>query len=480
MRRWPRLLAVALLLVLPRPLCAARGAVATEHRAAAEAGAAVLAWGGSAVDTAIATAAAVCVVHPSSCGVGGGGFALVWHAGQAHALDFRETAPNALRPALFLDGGRPQPQRSREGGLAVGVPGEVAGWVALHERFGRLPLATVLAPAIRLARDGFALGDSPHLARQVARAAPLLRADPGLASVFLDRGRVPAADFVVRQTDLARLLERVARERRAAFYEGATPAAIAEAVRRRGGVMRADDVRRYLPVWRRPVSMRHAGRTVVTFPPPGSGAVVLAVLGIVGDEALDGGVPPELLAGALARGFADRARWFGDPAFTTVPLAAMLAPGRLARLRGEIVAGAGAPADVPAMRDAGTAHVSVLTADGDAVALTTTINTAFGAGVMVPGTGIILNNEMDDFVVVPGVANVYGLGGGTPNVVAPRKRPQSSMAPTIVVRDGRAELAVGASGGPFIISATAQVLLQVLNGARAVPDAVTAPRLHDQ
>src|SRR5262245_52617516 len=195
MRRCRPALAVALVLAIAPRLWASAGAIATENAAAAHAGASVLAAGGSAADVAIATAAAVCIVHPSSCGVGGGGFALVWHAGRGYALDFRETAPSAIRPALFLENGVPQPERSRHGGLAVGVPGEVAGWVALHERFGRLPLATVLAPAIRLARDGFPLSDSPHLARQIERNAALLRAAPDLAALFLDDGQVPGQSF---------------------------------------------------------------------------------------------------------------------------------------------------------------------------------------------------------------------------------------------------------------------------------------------
>ena len=472
----------ATLLAAP-PAWATSGAVATEHRAAAEAGAAILAAGGSAADAAVAAAAVVCIVHASSCGTGGGGFALVWHDGAGHALDFREVAPAATRPALYLARGAPQPERSRQGGLAVGVPGEVAGWVALHQRFGRLPLAAVLAPAIALTRDGFRLADSAHLTRQIERSAALLRADPGLAATFLDDGQVPGPEFRVRRADLARLLESVARERRAAFYEGPVAAAITAAVEARDGVLTAADLARYVPVWRRPLSAPYAGRSVVTFPPPGSGAIVLTVLGIVdgarprGRDASDW---PLLLAGALAQGFADRARWYGDPAFTSIPLATLLAPGRLARLRAEILAGATERPRAPGVRDAGTAHVSVLDGDGDAVALTTTINTAFGAGILVPGTGIILNNEMDDFVLAPGAANVYGLAGGTPNLIGPGKRPQSSMSPTIVVRDGQAELVVGASGGPFIISATLQVLLDVLAGDRTVPEAIAAPRLHDQ
>jgi gamma-glutamyltranspeptidase/glutathione hydrolase len=480
-RSWAALL---LVLACARAAGAGGGAVATEHRLAAEAGATVLAAGGSAVDAAIATAAAVCVVHASSCGIGGGGFALVWDGREAHALDFRETAPAAVRPELYLQGGKPDPARSRQGGLAVAVPGEVAGWVALQKRFGRLPLATTLAPAIRLGREGVLLRDVPHLARQIARSEGLLRADPGLAAIYLDGGKVPGPAFRLRQRDLAATLEDVAARGTAAFYEGPRAAAMVEAVGARGGVLAADDLVRYEPAWRPPLRGSFAGRTVLAFPPPGSGGVVLTVLGIAdGAPASRGGkrTPAwlRLLSGAFAQGFADRAQWYGDPAFTTVPLDTLLARPRLEQLRRDITGGSAPPSGAE-MRDAGTAHVSVVDGDGRAVALTTTINTAFGSGVLVPGTGIVLNNEMDDFVVAPGTANVYGLGGGAPNLVAPRKRPQSSMSPTIVLRDGRPELVVGGSGGPFIISATTQVVLDVVALGRTIPDAVAAPRLHDQ
>jgi gamma-glutamyltranspeptidase/glutathione hydrolase len=460
------------------------GAVATEHRFAAEAGAATLAAGGSAADAAVTAAAAVCVVHPSSCGIGGGGFALVWHGGKAYALDFREMAPAAARPELYLKDGAPQSARSRLGGLAVAVPGEIAGWIALHRRFGRLPLSVVLAPAIRLAREGVALRDVPHLARQIGRSEGLLRADAGLAAIYLDGGKAPGPEFRLRQLDLARTLEAVAARQRAAFYEGAVAAGIVETVKARGGVLSTDDLARYEPWWRRPLRGTFADRTVLAFPPPGSGGIVLTVLGIVdGATELRGGrnAPTwlRLLSGAFAQGFADRAQWYGDPAFTNVPLDTLLARPRLERVRRDITAGVPRP-PADAAHDAGTAHVSVLDADGNAVSLTTTINTAFGSGVLVPGTGIVLNNEMDDFVLAPGAANVYGLGGGAPNLVAPRKRPQSSMSPTIVLRDGRPELVVGGSGGPFIISATTQVVLDVVAFGRSIPDAVADPRLHDQ
>ena len=488
-----RVRAVTLVLLLlaaggaPGHAAAGGGAVATEHALAARAGADVLAAGGSAVDAAIAAAAAVCVVHPSSCGIGGGGLALVHLAdGRDVALDYRERAPAAVTAARYAPNGAPDPALSRTGGLAVGVPGEVAGWVALHDRFGRLPLAQVLAPAIRLARDGFALSATPHLGREIGRSATLLAADPGLAAVFLDRdGKPPAADAVLRQADLARTLEAIADDAGAGFYRGALAAAIVAAVQAHGGVLTTDDLAHYRPVWRKPLAGRLRGRRIVSYPPPGSGGIVLEALGMLTHDepavlGAGGASWLHLLSGVLAQAFADRARFYGDPDFTPVPTAELLAPPRLAGLRARLSATRIVAPTAQIVPDAGTANVSVVNAQGDAVALTTTINTGFGAGLLVPGAGIVLNNEMDDFALAAGVANVYGLTGDDPNLVAAGKRPQSSMSPTIVLDRGRPELVVGASGGPFIISGIIQVILGVTAFGRDLPDAVALPRIHDQ
>jgi gamma-glutamyltranspeptidase/glutathione hydrolase len=487
-RAAPPLLLPALALPAARPGAAARaGAVATEHQLAAAAGGEVLEAGGSAVDAAVAAAAAVCVVHPSSCGIGGGGFALVHLAGGGtYALDYREVAPAGLRPERVSVDGRPEPSLLRAGGLAVGVPGDVAGMAALVRRFGRLPLARVLEPAIRLARHGFPLADAPHLARDIERAQTLLARDPELRARFLGPdGALPGPDFVVVQADLARTLEQIARDGGTVFYRGPLAAAMATAVQARGGVLTVEDLARYGPRWRRPLSGRFLGRTILTFPPPGSGGVLLEMLGLLADDdlaALGPGTATtlHLLASVMAQGFADRARWYGDPEFTPVPIAALLAPARLHALRRRISIRERLQPTVDIQPDAGTAHVSVLDAAGNAAAITTTINTPFGAGVGVPGTGIILNNEMDDFAIAPEVPNVFGLTGGAANAVAPGKRPQSSMSPTIVLRDGRPELVVGGSGGPTIISGTLQVLLGVLVFGRDPAAAVAAPRIHDQ
>ena len=479
---------VSVLLATPVEGAARSGAVATEHRLAADAGAAMLADGGSAVDAAIAAAAAVCVVHPSSCGLGGGGFALVHDAasGRDAALDYRETAPAGAVPELYRTDGKPDPAKLRTGGLAIGVPGEPAGIVALHRRYGRLPLSRVLEPAARLAREGFALGDAPHLTREIERNKALLARDDGLRALFLaPDGTVPGPSFRVVQPDLARSLETLGSDGDASVYRGPIAAAIVAAAQDRGGVLAAADLAGYRPVWREPLRGTFRGRRIVAFPPPGSGGVVLAVLGMLAHDdlaALGAGSATalHLVAGAMSRGFADRARWYGDPAFTDVPIGMLLAAPRLARMRAELSALHPPTADAAAAADGGTAHVSAVDAENNAAAITTTINTGFGAGVLAAGTGVVLNNELDDFALEPGLPNVYGLVGTEANALRPGKRPQSSMSPTIVLRGRRPELVVGGSGGPFIISGTLQVTLGVTAFGLGIPDAVAAPRIHDQ
>jgi gamma-glutamyltranspeptidase/glutathione hydrolase len=455
------------------------GAVATEHQRAAEAGMTVLRAGGSAVDAAIAAAAAICVVHASSCGIGGGGFALVRGAdGRVAALDYREVAPAAATADRYERDGVPDPTRTRKGGLAVAVPSEVAGWAALHARYGRLPLARVLEPAVRIARDGFPLAESPHLQGQIARNAALLGADPGLRAVFLEAGADPPGPaFRIVQSDLASTLERIGRRGLDGFV--AVAASIASTVQSHGGVLTAADVRAYRPVWREPLEGTYRGHRIVTFPPPGSGGIVLEILGILADDDLARLAPGDrmhLVASAMAQGFADRARFYGDVA---VPVRTLLDSGRLRALRARIPADRVAESTAELVVDAGTGHVSVIGPDGDAVAMTTTINTSFGAGIMVPGTGIILNDEMDDFAL-RGVANAYGLTGAEANAIAPGKRPQSSMSPTIVLDGDRPALVVGGSGGPLIISGVVQTLLGVVALGEDVRTAVDAPRIHDQ
>jgi gamma-glutamyltranspeptidase/glutathione hydrolase len=480
----------------PRPApaaWAAHGMVASEHRLASQAGVEMLRRGGNAIDAAVAAAFAVCVVNPSSCGIGGGGFMLLYVAKEqrALALDFRETAPAAATADMFVRDGRAVPELSRRGGLAVAVPGEVAGLTLVSRRYGKLPLAVVLEPAIRYARDGFPI--EAHLAEEIARLADVIRREPGLARNFLRADGTPhQVGDLLRQPELARTLQRIAKDGAAAFYRGEVAAAVVRTVQTAGGVLAEADLRAYRPRWRQPLHLAYNGYDVITFPPPSSGGTILEVLGMLRHDDLrqvDTVASAHLLVEAMKHAFADRAEFYGDPDFAQVPLSHLLSPANLATLRRRIRPAATLPRSAygsapehatAAAPDAGTSHLSVMDDHGNAVACTSTINTAFGSLLVAGETGIILNNEMDDFVAQPGTPNVYGLVGGTANAIAPHKRPLSSMSPTIVTARGRPVLAVGASGGPFIISGTLQVLLDVLALGLDARMAVAAPRMHDQ
>lgn len=487
------------LLLLPRYADAAwgqRGMVASEHRLASQAGVEILQQGGNAVDAAAATALAVCVVNPSSCGIGGGGFMVIYLASQrgAFALDYRESAPAAASPDMFVRDGNAVPELSTRGGLAVAVPGEVAGLEAALQRFGKLRLRQVLAPAIRLARDGFAI--EAHLAKEIARNAGALGADRHLSYTFLHADGTPLREGdILRRPQLAATLETLARHGAAAFYQGDIANQIVAAVRGAGGIMTKRDLLTYHPRWREPLRGSFKGYDIITMPPPSSGGgVLLQVLGMLRDDGLRnlGLNSPEyahLLSEAMTHAFADRAQYYGDPDFSPVPLDFLLAPDTLRRLRSRIADystrdrssyGSAVRPQAQAADDHGTSHLSVVDGDGNAVACTTTINTGFGAMLMAGETGILLNNEMDDFSAQPGKPNVYGLVGAAANAVAPRKRPLSSMTPTIVTNENHVVLAVGGSGGPLIISGTLQVLLNVVEHNRSASDAIAAPRLHDQ
>lgn len=473
----------------------AHGMVAAEQVLGSEAGVAILRDGGNAVDAAVATAFAVCVANPTSCGIGGGGFMLIYLADrrQAVALDYRETAPAAATRDMFVRDGKVVPELSRRGGLAVAVPGDVAGLAAALRRYGRLSLAAVMRPAIGYARDGFAVGD--HLAGAIAQNRAALQSNPALARTFLHPDGTPLqAGEIVRQPQLAATLEHIAHDGPKAFYEGPIAASIIASVRDAGGVLSLSDLANYRPTWRQPLQAAYEGNTIFAMPPPSSAGIILEILGMLRDDDLaalghDSPTYLHLLAEAMKHAFADRAHWYGDPDAVQVPVARLLEPSNTAALRQRIRASGvleqsayGSPAataPVPAS-DHGTSHFSVMDAAGNAVACTNTINTAFGAMLVAQDTGIILNNEMDDFSAQPGVPNVYGLIGTEANAIAPRKRPLSSMAPIIVTRDGQAVLALGGSGGPLILSGVLQVLLDVLDFGLDARAAVAAPRIHDQ
>ncbi len=471
-----------------------RAAVASEHELATQFGTIMLRSGGNAVDAAIVTSFVVCVVNSSSCGIGGGGFMLIYLAEEkkAVALDYRETAPAAATRNMFVRNGKVDPEASRRGGRAVAVPGDIAGLAEVAAKYGTRPLAQLMEPAIRLARDGFPVGK--HMAEVIAENADKIRATPGLAVNFLKADGTPhTAGEIIRQPELAATLQRIAKEGPRSFYEGSVAAAIVKAVRAAGGVMSEDDLRNYRPVWREPIHSDFQGHDVIAMPPPSSAGVLLEVLGILRNDDLRamGRESPaylHLLTEAMKHGFADRARVYGDPAFADVPLTQLLAPANTAALRAKIKPNGTLDLDdygssvgvTAAADDGGTSHLSVIDKRGNAVACTTTINTTFGSYVVAGHTGIILNNEMDDFSAQPGVPNLFGLVGSEANSIAPGKRPLSSMSPTIVTKDGELVLAVGGSGGPLILSGTLQVLLNSLVFDLSAAEAVDAARIHHQ
>lgn len=429
------------------------GAVAADHPLASEAGAAVLRAGGNAVDAAIAAALSAGVVQAAGSGLGGGGFAVVVDpTGIATTLDFREVAPGAATRDMFASAS------AQTGGLAVAVPSEGIGLAELHRRFGRVPLATIAAPAIAQARDGFEPGK--HLLAALERI-PTMRA---------------AYDEGWRRPRLAEALGAWVDTKGEAFRTGWVAQDFVDAARGAGGVLAMEDLARYEVKERPPIVGAWRDLTVVTMGPPSSGGIALLQMLAVGADDVHCEVE------AAKHAMADRAAHGGDPDFVEVDV-----PGLLARAPA-IAADCGPTTFSPdhygtiAPRvDAGTQHISVMDADGMAVALTTTINTSFGAELIAPRSGIVLNDEMDDFATKPGKPNAFGLVQGEQNAVAPGKRPLSSMAPTVVL-DGqkRPVMAIGASGGPTIITATYQVARGVLDRGLTPAQAVAAPRWHHQ
>jgi gamma-glutamyltranspeptidase/glutathione hydrolase len=469
---------------------------------ATRAGVAMLEAGGNAVDAAVAAAFALGVTQPQSTGIGGGAFLLVHLSdGRSFALDARETAPAASTPDMFVRSGVPE-RASFFGGLASGTPGMVAGLALALERWGTKPLAETLEPAIELAERGYPVG--AYQLRFVARMREYIAPRfPETAAI-----QFPPADdpdpvgWQLVQSDLGRTLRAVAREGPSGFYRGFVADAIVKEVARTGGILSHGDLAGYRPVVREPVRGSYRDLEVLSFPPPSSGGVALIeMLNILEGfdlGALGAGSSASVhrVAEAMKLAFADRAAWLGDPDFTHVPVGDLTSKGYAATLRSRInppwwrrapwswhrrevaidVEGPGIPLD-----DRGTAHLSVVDAAGNAVALTGTINGPFGSGVTVPGTGILLNNEMDDFVTDPDAPNFYGLVGvGDANHVQPGKRPLSSMAPTVVLDGGRVRLVLGSNGGPRIITAVLLTLLQSVDWDADVVEAVSAPRFHQQ
>lgn len=472
------------------------GAVATAHPLASAAAADVLRAGGNAADAAVAAAFALSVVENQSSGIGGGGFALVWVAREkrAYAVDFREVAPAGARPDMFAADAGTEARRSLDGGLAVAVPGAVKGYAELARRFGSRALATLVEPAARLAERGFTVG--PAYAEKAAERLACLSRRPAAARELLVVGRdgrpvpPPIGHRLVRR-DLARTLRHLGKDPDA-FYRGPLAARIAAAVQEAGGLLTAEDLARYRVREREPLEGRYRGRRILSMPlPSAGGAIVIGLLqALEREDPRAGGYRPERFLHAqveLSKRLFARRALLGDPdhaAGAAELVARMVDPAEAVRLAGEVGDQATAPDAEDAAaprREKHTTHVSVVDRFGNAVALTSTVNYLFGACVVVPGTGILLNDQMDDFDGAPGVANAYGLVGAGANAPAPGKTPLSSMAPTLVLDAGGALwLAVGSPGGSTIPTSVAQVISHLVDDGMTLTDAVAAPRVHHQ
>lgn len=474
----------------PDPVKGVGGSVASAAPGATQAGLEILRAGGNAVDAAVATAVALAVVHPQAGNLGGGGFAVARMDGEVSTLDFREAAPAAADHEMYLDAkGEPVTEKSLVGPLAAGVPGSPAGLWELHRRHGALDWKQVVAPAARLAGDGFVV--TPRLEESVAKAAKLLGRFPETASVWLQGGRPPAAGSVMRLPDLAATLRAYAERGPEAITEGPLAAAIETVSDRHGGILTVADLKAYRPVWREPIFFEAFGWKVASMPLPSSGGIILGQTTGLLERAKWQRTPRfgaervHLLAEAWRRAYADRFL-LGDPSTTRATAADLLDDEWLDSRARELRSRKATPsADVrswssPAARESTeTTHLSVADAAGNVVSITTTLNGSFGCGLLVPGVGFLLNNEMDDFAAAPGRPNLYGLIQGEANAVGPGKRMLSSMSPAIAWRENEI-VGLGSPGGSTIPTVTAQVLLNIIVDGDDIQAAVNRPRIHHQ
>ena len=493
--RWVVCLAVALVSTAargadPLPVFAQHGMVVSAHRLATEAGVDVLRRGGNAVDAAVAIGFALAAAYPAAGNLGGGGFMTLRLAdGRTSFLDFRERAPLAATETMFQDAaGQVVPDRSTKTWLAVGVPGSVAGLDYARATYGTRPRSELMAPAIRIAQDGFTL-DAGDIAL-FSQATKEFAADPPAAEIFLPGGKPLAAGDTLRQPDLARSLERISRDGPDAFYRGPIGAAIVAASQAGGGLLQPDDLARYAVRELPPVGCDYRFLHVVSAPPPSSGGVTICeILTILGgydlhEAGFHSAAEIHVMAEAMRRAYFDRNNRLGDPAFVANPVADLLSPGYAARLRATIEPARATPSStLQAAQDREgqqTTSFAVVDAAGNAVCVTYTLNSWFGLRRVAPGTGILLNNEMDDFTAKPGVPNLFGLVQGQANAVAPGKTPLSSMAPTILTRDGQLAMVVGSPGGARIITTVLEVIVNVADHGMTIQEAVDAPRIHHQ
>jgi gamma-glutamyltranspeptidase/glutathione hydrolase len=476
-------------------VAAEHGMVVAQEKIAAQAGADVLRRGGNAVDAAVATGFAMAVTYPRAGNIGGGGFMIIHSAEHREdvAIDYRETAPAATTRDIFLGSdGKPDIAKSRDSALGIGVPGTVAGLTLALEKYGsgKFTLAELLKPAIDLARDGFVIADD--LADTLASGQRRMARWPSAPQTFSGADGKPLHDGDrLVQTDLAATLTAISTQGPRGFYEGPVAEKLAKAVVDAGGIMTPQDLRSYQAIVRTPVRGSYRGFDIVSMPPPSSGGVVLLeTLNILEGfpmHDIKQGSPPSLhlMIEAMKRAYADRARYLGDPDFISAPVATLMSKEYAAKQRAGIDFDRATPwtdalSATPPREGSNTTHYSIIDSAGNAVSNTYTLNFPYGVGLVAAGTGVLLNNELDDFTAAPGASNAFGLFGFEANLPGPGKRPLSSMSPTIVLKDGKPVLVTGTPGGSRIISAVLQVIVNVLDYDMNVAQAVAAPRLHHQ
>jgi gamma-glutamyltranspeptidase / glutathione hydrolase len=476
------------------PVIADHGTVVAQEKTAARIGGDILRRGGNAVDAAVATGFAMAVTYPRAGNLGGGGFMMI-HSAERHedvAIDYRETAPAATTAGIFLGvDGKPDIAKSRDSALGVGIPGTPAGLAMALDKYGsgKFTLAELLQPAIALARDGFPVTDDT--ADSLPESHPRLARWPGSAKIFSRPEGTPLREGdTLIQTDLAATLSAIAAQGPRGFYEGPVAEKLVKAIDEAGGMMTLDDLKSYQPSIRTPMRGTYRGYEIVSMPPPSSGGVVLLeTLNILEgfpmrDLKQGSAASLHIIVEAMRRAYADRARYLGDPAFVSAPIANLISKEYAAKQRASIDPDHATPSSAiaagPLREGSNTTHFSVVDNFGNAVSNTYTLNFSYGVGLVADGTGVLLNNELDDFTAAPGASNAYGLVGFEANLPGPGKRPLSSMTPTIVLRDGKPVLVTGSPGGSRIISTVLQVIVNVLDYDMDIAAAVATPRLHHQ
>ncbi|MGA0241909.1 MAG: gamma-glutamyltransferase [Candidatus Marinamargulisbacteria bacterium] len=473
------------------PVVARHGMVASQEHHATNVGLAILKKGGNAVDAAVAMGFALAVTHPQAGNLGGGGFMIIHMATpqQTIALDFRETAPATAHRNMFLNpSGNVDTTQSRFSSLASGVPGTVHGLLTALTTHGTMPRSTVLSPAIHLAKQGFLV--SPTLAHSLKRAQPRLMKDPYISTIFYPHGQPYRAGDRLIQKDLSATLTHILHRGIQGFYDGPNAQKWHDFMKRHGGAITPSDLKNYTSVFRQPIQIMYRGHAIYSMPPPSSGGIIMGqLLQLMAPYPLrawghNSAKTMHVMTEAMQQVYADRAEWLGDTDHVDVPVNELLSPSYLAHRQKNISLTRHTPSQktthgTPNESDE-TTHYSVVDRWGNAVSVTTTLNFSYGSGRAIPGTGVLLNNQMDDFSAKPGVPNAYGLIGTTRNAIAPHKRMLSSMTPTIVLKDNQVFLVTGSPGGSRIITTVTQIISHVIDHNMTIAEATAAPRFHHQ